>query len=67
MSDTARRVVITGMGVISPLGSEPEALWEALIAGRSGVGRLESVPSTNLPTSIAAEATQFTGKADNFG
>ena len=37
MSSTQRRVVITGMGAISPLGNSKEALWEALTAGRSGV------------------------------
>ena len=35
-----RRVVITGLGLISPLGNSPESLWDALLAGRTGVGPL---------------------------
>ena len=38
--ESSRRVVITGLGVISPLGNSPEALWSALSAGRSGVDRI---------------------------
>jgi 3-oxoacyl-[acyl-carrier-protein] synthase II len=67
MPASARRVVITGMGLISPLGSTKEALWDALISGRSGVGKLEAVPSTFLPTHVAAEAREFTGDIENFG
>jgi 3-oxoacyl-[acyl-carrier-protein] synthase II len=66
-SPSRRRVVITGVGVICPLGSTKEALWEALEAGRSGVGPLESVPTSPLPMSFGAEARQFTGKIDDFG
>jgi 3-oxoacyl-[acyl-carrier-protein] synthase II len=62
-----RRVVITGLGVISPLGNTHEELWDALAAGRSGVAHLASVPPDYLPTSFAAEARQFTGSIDDFG
>ncbi len=64
---TARRVVITGLGVISPLGNSPAALWEALLAGRSAVAPLATVPCHYLPTSFAAEAREFTGAIDDFG
>ena len=67
MSSTQRRVVITGMGVISPLGSTKEDLWEAISAGRSGVGPLTSVDPETFPTSVAAEAGQFKGEIDDFG
>lgn len=67
MSDPARRVVITGVGVISPLGSTREGLWEALCAGRSGVGPLESLPTDNLPCRFGAEARDFSGRIDDFG
>src|SRR5687768_7370934 len=66
-SSLARRVVITGMGVISPLGNSKEALWEALAARRSGVGPLESVPTDYLPMSFAGEAREFTGRIEDFG
>jgi len=62
-----RRVVITGWGVICPLGNDPATLWEALQARRSGVGLLASLPATALPTSAAAEARDFTGQIDDFG
>jgi 3-oxoacyl-[acyl-carrier-protein] synthase II len=55
------------MGLISPLGSTKEALWEALAAGRSGIGPLRSVPANSLPTNVAGEALAFTGQIDDFG
>ncbi|HZZ71697.1 MAG TPA: beta-ketoacyl-[acyl-carrier-protein] synthase family protein [Pirellulales bacterium] len=66
-SAAGRRVVITGLGLISPLGFTKEMLWEALYAGRSGVGPLKLLPAASLPTSIAAEIPEFTGDIDNFG
>lgn len=67
MGANSRRVVITGLGLISPLGDTPEALWAALVAGQSGVGPLESMPAGALPVDFAAEAKCFTGDAENFG
>ena len=67
MVSDPRRVVITGIGLISPLGNTTEALWDALSTGRSAVAPLKSVPTVNLPTSFAAEAGQFTGSIDDFG
>jgi 3-oxoacyl-[acyl-carrier-protein] synthase II len=62
-----RRVVITGVGIVSPLGSSKEELWAALSSGRSGVGPLESIPPGALPITYAAEARQFRGKIEDFG
>lgn len=62
-----RRVVITGLGLISPLGNTPAALWDALAAGRSGVASISLLPSENQPLKIAAEAREFTGEIENFG
>jgi 3-oxoacyl-[acyl-carrier-protein] synthase II len=62
-----RRVVITGMGVVCPLGLALEDFWAGLVEGRSGVGPLESFPSAGLPLHHAAEARGFTGDIDNFG
>ncbi|MBN2581043.1 MAG: beta-ketoacyl-[acyl-carrier-protein] synthase family protein [Pirellulales bacterium] len=67
MSSPPKRVVITGLGVISPLGSSPEALWDGLRAGCSGVGPLSCLPADATPVKYAAEARQFTGEIDNFG
>jgi 3-oxoacyl-[acyl-carrier-protein] synthase II len=65
--ENPRKAVITGIGVICPLGSTPDALWDALSTGRSGVGPLTAVPPRYLPMSFAAEATGFTGSIDDFG
>ena len=66
-NSTARRVVITGVGLISPLGNTPEDLWESLRAGRSGVRPLERVPPQFLPIRCGAEAREFTGRIEDFG
>lgn len=63
----ARRVVITGMGLVSPLGNHPAALWEALATGRSGIGPLTRIPCDVLPTKYGGEAREFTADIDNFG
>ena len=67
MSLTQRRVVITGVGLVSPLGSTKEALWDALYHSRSGVGPLSVVPPGVLAVHVAAEARQFTGDIEDFG
>ncbi len=67
MSTSARRVVITGVGLISPLGNSRQALWDALQNGRSGVGPLHCLPAEALPIRCAAEARDFSGKIEDFG
>jgi 3-oxoacyl-[acyl-carrier-protein] synthase II len=62
-----RRVVITGMGVISPLGNSPGDLMRAIDARRSGIGPMRHVPAGALPIRHAAEAWDFTGAIENFG
>jgi 3-oxoacyl-[acyl-carrier-protein] synthase II len=54
-----RRVVITGIGAVTPLGNSREAFWNALIAGRSGVGLITAYDSAKLHTHIAAEVKDF--------
>ena len=66
-SNTARRVVITGTGLISPLGSTPDALWAALSEQRSGVVPYDALVGTDLPMQIAGLAPQFTGGIGDFG
>jgi 3-oxoacyl-[acyl-carrier-protein] synthase II len=60
-------VVITGVGLVSPLGNEKQAFWEALVAGRSGVGAWILVAPDALPVVFGAEARQFRGAIDDFG
>ena len=54
-----RRVVITGLGCISPLGNDIQSTWEALIAGESGVGLITHFDTTDFRTRIAAEVKGF--------
>jgi 3-oxoacyl-[acyl-carrier-protein] synthase II len=65
---TSRRVAITGLGVICPLGSSPEALWQGLIGGTSGVGPIAMFPTDALPVKFGGEARQFANDdISNFG
>ena len=66
-SAPVRRVVITGMGLVSPLGLGLEDVWQGLVTGRSAIGPLESFDAGGLPLRYAAEARGFTGEIDNFG
>jgi 3-oxoacyl-[acyl-carrier-protein] synthase II len=54
-----RRVVITGMGLITPLGIGVEPSWQGLIAGRSGIGSISAFDSSDLPVHIAGEVKGF--------
>ncbi|MDQ7849614.1 MAG: beta-ketoacyl-ACP synthase II [Armatimonadota bacterium] len=54
-----RRVVVTGLGVVSPLGIGADRFWDAMMEGRSGVGRITSWDPTGLETQIAAEVRDF--------
>ncbi|MEA3440003.1 MAG: beta-ketoacyl-ACP synthase II [Chloroflexota bacterium] len=58
-----RRVVITGLGCISPLGNGVESTWENLIAGKSGVDYITHFDTSDLRTKFAAEIKGFDGKA----
>jgi len=53
------RVVVTGMGVVTALGSDLETFWNNLVAGKSGVSRIESFDASEFPTQIAAEIKDF--------
>src|SRR2546423_9554560 len=55
----ARRVVITGMGCVTPIGIGREAFWSALRRGESGVRRIETFDVTDAPVKIAAEVRGF--------
>jgi 3-oxoacyl-[acyl-carrier-protein] synthase II len=63
---TERRVVITGMGVICPLGNSPDSLWQAIEGRQSGVGELRSLPVEGAPVRFGAEAWTFRGQAEEF-
>ena len=67
MPASDRRVVITGLGLISPLGNSPTELKDSLDSGRSGIDRMDLVPTDHLPVDFGGECKQFTGKIENFG
>jgi 3-oxoacyl-[acyl-carrier-protein] synthase II len=58
-----KRVVITGMGCISPLGNDVSTLWKNLVAGRSGVGLITHYDTSNFEVKIGAEVKDFDGVA----
>lgn len=54
-----REIVITGVGVVSPIGIGPEPFWRAMEEGRSGVQRLAPLEGSDLPSPLGAEITNF--------
>ena len=55
----SRRVVVTGMGIISPLGNELEATWQNILAGKSGAKTVTAFDVTEYPTKFAAPVENF--------
>ena len=55
----SRRVVVTGVGLVSPLGIGTQANWEALCAGRSGIGPITRFDASQFSARIAGEVKQF--------
>ena len=54
-----RRVVVTGMGCVTPLGAEIETVWRRLLAGESGVGYITRFDASSFPTKISAEVRDW--------
>ncbi len=54
-----RRVVVTGCGVVSPVGIGVDSFWEALISGKSGIGRITQFDPTKFDSQIAGEVKDF--------
>jgi 3-oxoacyl-[acyl-carrier-protein] synthase II len=64
MNADARRVVVTGLGVCAPVGTGVPAFWDALVAGRSGIGPITAFDASSLRSRIAGEVTDVdTAKA----
>lgn len=59
-----RRVVVTGLGLVSPLGVGVERCWQALLAGRSGIRRIEHFEVGDLPTQIAGQVPRGAGPTE---
>ncbi len=59
MAATSRRAVITGIGVISPIGATPAAFWQSLLQGQSGIRPVTAFDASGLPARIAGEIPNF--------
>jgi len=62
-----RRVVITGIGLVTPLAANREATWERLLAGKSGANRIEHFKVDDLPCQIACVVPRSDGRAGGAG
>ncbi|HEY2787712.1 MAG TPA: beta-ketoacyl-[acyl-carrier-protein] synthase family protein [Fimbriiglobus sp.] len=62
MATTTRRTVISGLGVLTPIGTDPESYRRALAAGTSGVRAIQSFDASSLPCRIAGEFSGFDAK-----
>jgi len=54
-----RRVVVTGLGTVNPVAADVPATWEGVLAGRSGIGPVTMIDTSDLPSRIAGEVTDF--------
>ncbi|MBV8609418.1 MAG: beta-ketoacyl-[acyl-carrier-protein] synthase family protein [Singulisphaera sp.] len=63
MLRSERRVVITGLGIITPVGIGPEAFWSSLSQGRGGVRRISAFEVGGLPNDIGGEIAEFDSKS----
>ncbi len=54
-----RRVVVTGIGMLSPLGNTPEATWENLLLGKSGISNIDHFDTTEYSTKFAGLVKDF--------
>src|SRR5579872_6568588 len=63
MTTNSRRTVLTGLGVICPIGAGPVALWQSLLAGVSGVRTISSLVPFALPSKMAGEVRDFSAKS----
>ena len=56
-----RRVAVTGLGCVSPVGLDAQQTWEALVRGDSGISSISRFDASELPSRIAGEASGFDG------
>ena len=58
-NSTERRVVVTGLGIVSPLGNEVQTFWKNLVEGQCGIDRIASFDVSSYDTQIAAQVKDF--------
>ena len=61
-----RRVVVTGLGMVTPLACGVEPTWQRLIAGESGIGRIDTFEVSDLPCRIAGQIPRGEGSNGSF-
>lgn len=54
-----RRVVVTGLGIVSPVGNSIEQAWQNILSGRSGIDRISRFDASTFPVQIAGEVRDF--------
>ena len=63
MNNEIRRVVVTGMGAVSPIGSDVQTVWDNMVAGVHGIGPITCFDTTNYKAKLAAQVKDFDPKA----
>lgn len=58
-NEKKERVVITGMGIVCPLGHDIETMWQAVLAGKSGVAKTTIFDASTFPTTFSAEVKNY--------
>ncbi len=54
-----RRVVVTGLGILSPLGNDLQSSWDGIVHGRSGIGPITHFDASTFPSRIAGQVKDF--------
>src|SRR5436189_2899819 len=54
-----KRIAITGLGAVTPIGNDAKTTWQAAVAGRSGIDWIRSFDTDGLPVRVAAEVKDF--------
>ena len=62
MQSMSKRVVITGLGWVTSLGTSIDGVWKDLLAGKSGIKKIEKFDVTKYSTKIAGEITKYNGE-----
>ena len=62
-----RRVVITGLGMVTPVGNDCETSWQSMLDGKSGIDKISAFDATGYPSEIAGEVKSFNGQTHLTG
>ncbi len=64
---SSQRVAITGLGLVSPIGSDLDRVWDSLVHSKSGIASIDSLPTQSLPIQSGGQVKDFTGAIENYG